>query len=83
MNRQAFYEDFLLLYLFIYGSINTNNLHCLFNNDDQAAHNIISNRNESTNYIKRGLLKYDENTQNISITTNGINEVIYRYTGPR
>lgn len=65
MNQNAFFDDLLLMYLFKKGSASTNDIETHFGDlsDGQNVNNIICNRGNSTSYINRGLIDYDENNR--------------------
>ena len=83
MNQMKFYSELLLHYLYKRGSISTLRTEPMFaslkGGDEQTVNNIICNRNESTSYIKQGLLQYDEVNHILSITPKGRKEIESRY----
>ena len=85
MNQNAFFDDLLLMYLFKKGSASTNDIETHFGDlsDGQNVNNIICNRGNSTSYINRGLIDYDENKQTLSITASGKKEIENKYSSRR
>ncbi len=85
MNQNAFFDDLLLMYLFKKDTASTNDIENYFGDfsDGQNVNNIICNRGNSTSYINRGLIDYDEKTQTLSITAVGKQEIENRYSSRR
>lgn len=84
MYRQHLYEDTILNLLYSKdGSISTNELHDIVGNLDQAAHNMISNRAEKTNYINKDYINYNKENKTISITNKGREYIENKYFDKR
>ncbi|ALV64639.1 hypothetical protein [Campylobacter fetus] len=87
MNQHAFFDDFILMWLYKKGgTVSTNSIEQLFGNDNedlQNVNNVISNRFRKTSYIYCGLMKYDENKSTLTITDKGELFIEYKYKGKR
>ena len=83
-NNQAYYEDFFLNFLYKKDSFNTEEMEPLFDSiDPQLTNNVISNRTNSTSYIAKGYMEYDDKSKVIQITDAGRKKVEAAYSKKR
>ena len=85
MNENAFFDDFILSYLYKKGSISTLDIETEFGNacDQQNVNNVICNRGNRTSYIRRGYMEYDDEKHTLSITEKGRRFLEGKYSGKR
>ncbi|AQW84105.1 hypothetical protein CPIN17262_0394 [Campylobacter pinnipediorum subsp. pinnipediorum] len=75
MNQNYFFDKLILMYLYKKESISTLDIENEFGGilDKQNVNNIISNRKNTTSYIYKGFIDYDQNKHTLTITKKGEN----------
>lgn len=77
MFDQGYYEDFFLMYLFVKGSIKTEEMEPLLQSHYQRINNVICNKENTPSHIKNGYIKHEKGL--ISITEEGRQIVASKY----
>lgn len=73
-NNAYFFDTLILMYLYKKGTVSTEEIEKMFGakfDDEQNVNNVVSNKKNSTSYINRGFMKYDEENRTLSITLKG------------
>lgn len=86
MNQNAFFDDFILMWLYKKEvAISTLEIENFFGSKDdiQNVNNVISNRTNNTSFIHKGLISYNEVEKTLSITDEGKKHIEYKYKNPR
>lgn len=81
MNEFDFFQNEILEYLYKKGTVSTNEIETLFGGqgDWQNVNNVICNRGNSTSYIYKGYMTYNETKRTLSITDKGKDFIKNKY----
>lgn len=81
MNEFDFFQNEILEYLYKKDTVSTDEIETLFGGqgDCQNVNNVICNRGNSTSYIHKGYMIYNEAEHTLSITDKGKDFIKNRY----
>lgn len=77
-NNAYFFDTLILMYLYKKNSVSTDEIEGRFGYkiaDKQNVNNVVSNRRNSTSFVEKGYMDYDEKSHTLTITKKGVHKV--------